>query len=206
MRRSLVHRLGPWLGLVAVVALSAGWFASRFTRLVFWWTDDSGYSYAVGVERGMLRFDAWWRITAPFHAEAVRSLRVFVREENKGPHGLSIWETWPDGSVEAQLPVWIPLMLVAIPTGVAFWRTGRKQPGHCRACRYDLTGNTSGRCPECGMEVAPVAQPDRTTVSRACRKKRLARAAGWLGDRFATRLPRTKATEARISQSNKSMI
>ncbi len=31
-------------------------------------------------------------------------------------------------------------------------------PGHCRNCGYDLTGNVSGRCPECGSEVAPKAQ------------------------------------------------
>ena len=24
---------------------------------------------------------------------------------------------------------------------------------HCRTCGYDLTGNTSGTCPECGREV-----------------------------------------------------
>ena len=26
-------------------------------------------------------------------------------------------------------------------------------PGHCRHCCYNLTGNVSGRCPECGKEV-----------------------------------------------------
>ncbi len=25
--------------------------------------------------------------------------------------------------------------------------------GHCRECGYDLTGNVSGVCPECGVEV-----------------------------------------------------
>ncbi len=25
--------------------------------------------------------------------------------------------------------------------------------GHCKACRYDLTGNESGVCPECGTEI-----------------------------------------------------
>lgn len=29
-------------------------------------------------------------------------------------------------------------------------------PGHCQTCGYDLTGNTSGRCSECG---SPVDQP-----------------------------------------------
>jgi hypothetical protein len=29
----------------------------------------------------------------------------------------------------------------------------RPRDGKCRSCGYDLTGNTSGICPECGMEV-----------------------------------------------------
>ncbi len=39
---------------------------------------------------------------------------------------------------------------VAIPT-LLVWRLGRKrvETGHCQ-CGYDLTGNVSGKCPECG--------------------------------------------------------
>jgi hypothetical protein len=38
---------------------------------------------------------------------------------------------------------------------VQWWR--RPRPGCCQGCGYDLTGNVSGRCPECG----------RPTVARA---------------------------------------
>jgi hypothetical protein len=27
--------------------------------------------------------------------------------------------------------------------------------GICDRCGYDLTGNTSGKCPECGLRIAP---------------------------------------------------
>ena len=27
---------------------------------------------------------------------------------------------------------------------------GRHPPGHCQQCGYNLTGNVSGKCPECG--------------------------------------------------------
>jgi hypothetical protein len=39
-------------------------------------------------------------------------------------------------------------------------RPRRPLPGICHACRYDLTGNVSGVCPECGTEViAPLPPP-----------------------------------------------
>jgi hypothetical protein len=34
------------------------------------------------------------------------------------------------------------------------------KPGHCHKCDYDLTGNTSGRCPECGTPF-DLKAPDR---------------------------------------------
>jgi hypothetical protein len=37
-----------------------------------------------------------------------------------------------------------------------FWRERRwHPPGHCQTCGYDLTGNVSGRCPECGTTLRP---------------------------------------------------
>jgi hypothetical protein len=34
-----------------------------------------------------------------------------------------------------------------------FWPLRRRRHGHCKACDYNLTGNESGRCPECGSPV-----------------------------------------------------
>ena len=30
------------------------------------------------------------------------------------------------------------------------------RPGHCPTCNYNLTGNTSGTCPECGMAIPQI--------------------------------------------------
>jgi hypothetical protein len=56
------------------------------------------------------------------------------------------------------VPLWIPILL----SGTALGWCGRRlwqRPanGHCHACGYDLTGNVSGVCPECGTPVPPPA-------------------------------------------------
>jgi hypothetical protein len=52
--------------------------------------------------------------------------------------------------------IFLPLaVLLAIPVAI-LWRLDRPRilPGHCTTCGYDLTGNESGRCPECGKSVS----------------------------------------------------
>ncbi len=55
-------------------------------------------------------------------------------------------------------PRWLPSALLgAYPLFVSAryfvrrWR--RREPGVCGKCGYDLTGNVSGVCPECGTEI-----------------------------------------------------
>ncbi len=52
------------------------------------------------------------------------------------------------------LPLWIVLIGATSATAV-FWSLHRRRipPGHCQKCGYNLTGNVSGRCPECGTGV-----------------------------------------------------
>lgn len=51
------------------------------------------------------------------------------------------------------LPVWILLLLACSPTAYLFYHDRRILPHCCRSCGYDLTGNTSGVCPECGVKI-----------------------------------------------------
>jgi hypothetical protein len=49
------------------------------------------------------------------------------------------------------VPLWLLFLCMAVATAV-LWLPGRRyiNPDHCQNCGYNLTGNVSGRCPECG--------------------------------------------------------
>lgn len=49
-----------------------------------------------------------------------------------------------------EIPLWMPLLLFAIPTAHLSWRNRPFPSDSCQKCGYDLTGNVSGTCPECG--------------------------------------------------------
>lgn len=50
----------------------------------------------------------------------------------------------------------VAMLPISLLVGFPFWLLPpRRHPaGDCQKCGYDLTGNESGRCPECGKETA----------------------------------------------------
>ena len=52
-----------------------------------------------------------------------------------------------------ELPHWLPVAVFGLAPALSILRRlSRRPPGHCR-CGYDLTGNISGVCPECGARI-----------------------------------------------------
>jgi len=67
---------------------------------------------------------------------------------------LGFWP--PDASLRGDvkyviLPIWMAVVVALTGTGYAAWRNRRLcATGACRRCGYNLAGNVSGVCPECG--------------------------------------------------------
>ncbi|MFQ5461330.1 MAG: hypothetical protein ACE5E5_01750 [Phycisphaerae bacterium] len=87
-----------------------------------------------------------------------RPVNVVVKQEDAG--GLFRW--WPMVVVNrhwlgqaVQVALW-PIVFVLSVLAAWIGYVDRRHPhGHCRVCRYDLTGNESGVCPECGTATQP---------------------------------------------------
>lgn len=52
------------------------------------------------------------------------------------------------------LPTWLPLLICTCTLLFLSWRNRKRRlEGGCQTCRYNLTGNVSGQCPECGTPI-----------------------------------------------------
>lgn len=62
------------------------------------------------------------------------------------------------------VPVGIWIAAIGVGVAAARWSRRKDQPerwgveGKCESCGYDLTGNTSGKCPECGTHIGAAAE------------------------------------------------
>ena len=57
------------------------------------------------------------------------------------------------------VPVWLLVVATGFPTAILWWRDRPTKAGFCKACKYDLTGNVSGICPECGTSLTSEKAP-----------------------------------------------
>ena len=138
-RRSRLLRFAKWGGGVlcaltlAVYIGSSRWMVARYLQ--------SGAG--ANVENGRLSV-FWWN---PYR-DGIPSYRwLFGRAQGSFFWRFSVVAM--PGWYQIYVPLWAPLLALAVPTAFIWWLDRRIPPGHC-PCGYDLTGNVSGKCPECG--------------------------------------------------------
>jgi len=138
-------------GLAVLGVVSFGvWLSSAW--LYFWL--DCGERFSVDAVWGTcdvsLRLAGhrpFWPIVADVSDAGWRGL-------SWGTFGVSV----SPNTIEAEFSLWpIPasFALLGVILLVARWRLRRRSPGAepCRRCGYDVRGNESGCCPECGTRV-----------------------------------------------------
>lgn len=145
--------------LVGIASLSfALWGATLFVRPPGWCTHNRPSQLCL--QNGAVSFTY-----VPF---GFANWTVAPIEWSKGLHhlglGFSTTLVWPGRWDVYQLEVGLLLVALffgtypAAVTGTRRVRTKlRRLRGECTACGYNLTGNTSGLCPECGKPVTPVS-------------------------------------------------
>jgi hypothetical protein len=154
MRSPDMIRKAVLMALVALAILSA-----VLAVVSFWARIDISVSLAsqnesVSVDFGpYVRFDlSRGRLGAWYSSSGL----VVVYEHWWGTFG---YRRSLDGlSVGLNVPMWESVLVFSIYPAVAFVRTRlrhrhRRMHNLCLHCGYNLTGNVTGRCPECGAEV-----------------------------------------------------
>ena len=134
-----------WLGIACCAILVLLWPLGFWKRYI-WFAP----TFTIGLYPGYLGF--WWNGLehavsdgGELFVQSSRGINVFHRPKLflEG-----------DGRWSALIPLWMIFLPTAVLT-MFLWRWSRyRHPGHCRKCGYDLTGHVSGKCPECGTEVA----------------------------------------------------
>ena len=144
IRKIVISVLLILAGVIATAGIASlvGW-----RPLYEWRTSERDVACSFGFIRGKLQFSNAFPTTnrVPFRAQTWT--RFGYLEYASGKIGMFI----------IYCPFWFPvLLLAAYPTLVlikTIRRRLRHKHGHCSKCGYNLTGNVSGTCPECGAGV-----------------------------------------------------
>ncbi len=147
-RRHQVRRVAKWIGYATCAVIAVNALVSLQWR--FGVVRDD---WAVLVQRSGVCFDWWWHLAG--HAQMVRDevwypTGAFAYRDTGRTLLADMLQQFTPAVI---IPHWILFAIAVVPTVYLRWRYRRPPRGHCQSCGYDLTGNVSGRCPECGSAV-----------------------------------------------------
>ena len=157
-RRNRILRLAKWVGAVVCALMLTAWlvsvpaFENKSLVFHFSWSE-----HEIELLHGHIRLERS-PFPLPIFRSSVRNGLSWSQENYTSSiiYGfvLPFHGEYPASSILI-VPLWLPLLLVAIPTTILWYLDFRRfPPGHCPSCNYNLTGNTSGICAECGTPLA----------------------------------------------------
>jgi hypothetical protein len=161
-------RVGPRLrrwtkgtGVVVTLALAISWITSGWLCLSFWWDrgagrvmmNGGGVVVAYDPSPPPIMRNGFFVDTYDYPSGKPR-FQMWVWAPYVGTRACTGVHQLPQQRFLLLVPFWIPLVVVLVPTAILVWRDRSRIPaGHCGECGYNLTGNVSGRCPECGTAI-----------------------------------------------------
>ena len=155
-----IRRVAKWTGLGACVLILAAWGVSlRYGASTSignrgFLSVCNGSPAFIGTWMGSVSVGVWdyFRVTWP--------KTVVLRHPWCGIQLDRPWVMPMGNGFEIDVPFWLLLLAATIPTALLFHRDRHRiPPGHCRQCGYNLFGNVSGVCPECGGKVPAEQRP-----------------------------------------------
>lgn len=152
VRRRLLARLA----LSAAVFSTLLWLQSALVAV-----NCRGKRASVGVGYGLLNFN----ISDAGSVSTGCGVTWPSRQDGRVYFAPTWWPaymwTWRNAQLvlSINIPLWIPSLLFFLVRTVLLRGAGPIVVGACRGCRYNLTGNTSGICPECGTPMSETRDP-----------------------------------------------
>ena len=155
---SFRRRWFKWAGLVPCIILVIVWVWSIwFVTTIAMPFSPPRTQYGFMIWRGSVS------ATGNTSRRSILSYQKGVRFWYSGPWKKSLWDIegmWGPAAItyDSKFPLWIPILLLAAPTGWLWWRDWyrhRFPKDQCQRCGYLLIGLTSQKCPECGSKLRP---------------------------------------------------
>ncbi len=146
--RFRIRRILKWAGVAMCVLTFAVWVLSLRGTTYYYLHGAGGFGWSHGYmtvmwgqRPGQLPLGPGWRHRPQPAYQPITDPDVFP------------WPPLGRMGNEVFVACWLVLSISTLFTICAWWAHRRRiPPGHCKKCGYNLTGNVSGICPECGTK------------------------------------------------------
>jgi hypothetical protein len=108
----------------------------------------------VGDYRGFKWEIEWWPGVGPFRSSTGQVIGPKLKNIRNAAFRIPLWAIFIVFAI-------YPTLTAAIIARAWYRHRHYRKQGHCKECGYNLTGNTSGICPECGERIGGVPRGRR---------------------------------------------